>query len=229
MERWRRYFWPRWRLRQRGRRRGSGIQLLLSAAIGLGLALIFISFLDGKARPAIAAMAESRVKNIVTGIIEREISKTMAQEAVAYDDIITFRTDNSGRITAFTSNSAEMNRLRTELLGAVISQIDTLDTGTLGIPLGNLLPFAALAEKGPLLPVRIRSVGDAEAVFEHVFAAAGINQTHHQIMLDLTVSLTLLIPGGSLNTQVSAQVCVAETVLVGEVPDTYLSLSGQNG
>ena len=86
-----------------------------------------------------------------------------------------------------------------------------------------------MAEKGPLLPVRIRSVGGAEATFEHVFTAAGINQTHHQIMLDLTVSLTLLIPGGPLDTQVSTQVCVAETVLVGEVPDTYLALSGQSG
>lgn len=229
MERWRRYFWPRWRLRQRIRRRGSGIQLLLSAALGLGLALVLIGFLDSKARPVIAAMAESRVKNIVTGMIEMEIGKTLAREAVAYDDIITFRTDSSGRITAFTSDSAEMNRLRTELLSAVVAQIDTLDTGMLGIPLGNLLPFSALAEKGPLLPVRIRSVGGAEATFEHVFTAAGINQTHHQIMLDLTISLTLLIPGGPLDTQVSTQVCVAETVLVGEVPDTYLALSGQSG
>ena len=76
-------------------------------------------------------MAESRVKNIVTGMIEAEISETMAREAVAYDDIITFRTDSSGRITAFTSNSAEMNRLRTELLSAVIAQVATLDTGKL--------------------------------------------------------------------------------------------------
>lgn len=226
-KKWRRYFWPRWRLRQRIRRQGSGVQLLLSAAFGLVLAVLLLSFLDSKARPVIAVMAESRVENIVTGIIETEISKTLAQEAVVYDDIITFRTDSSGRITAFTSNSAEMNRLRTELLSAVISQVDTLDTGTLGIPLGNLLPFSALAEKGPLLPVRIRSIGGADAAFEHVFTAEGINQTHHQIMLNLSVSLTLLIPGGALDTQVSAQVCVAETVLVGEVPDTYLSLPGQ--
>ena len=147
MGKWRRYFWPRWRLRQHFRRQGSGVQLLLSAAFGLVLAVLLISFLDSKARPVIAVMAESRVKNIVTGIIETEISKTLAQEAVAYDDIITFRTDSNGRITAFTSNSAEMNRLRTELLSAVIAQVDTLDTGTLGIPLGNLLPFSALAEK----------------------------------------------------------------------------------
>ena len=229
MERWRRYFWPRWRFRRRVRRQGSGVQLLLSAAFGLVLAMLLIGFLDSKARPVIAAMAESRVKNIVTGMIEAEISETMAREAVAYDDIITFRTDSSGRITAFTSNSAEMNRLRTELLSAVIAQVDTLDTGNLGIPLGNLLPFSALAEKGPLLPVRIRSVGSAGAVFEHVFTAEGINQTHHQIMLNLSVPLTLLIPGGPMDTQVSAQVCVAETVLVGEVPDTYLSLPKQSG
>ena len=63
-----------------------------------------------------------------------------------------------------------------------------------------------------------------KAEFSNQFTAQGINQTLHQIMLDITVDVTLLIPGGRAETNVTAQVCVAETLLVGEVPDTYLGL-----
>ena len=57
-----------------------------------------------------------------------------------------------------------------------------------------------------------------------MFTSAGINQTLHQIMLDVEVEITLLIPGGKTETRVDAAVCVAETLLMGQVPDTYLGL-----
>ena len=60
----------------------------------------------------------------------------------------------------------------------------------------------------------------------NVFTSSGINQTLHQVMLNVQVECTLLIPGGTVDTVVEAQVCAAETLLVGQVPDTYLELPG---
>ena len=75
-----------------------------------------------------------------------------------------------------------------------------------------------------MLPVGVLTAAVPKAEFSNQFTAQGINQTLHQIMLDITVDVTLLIPGGRAETNVTAQVCVAETLLVGEVPDTYLGL-----
>ena len=80
-------------------------------------------------------------------------------------------------------------------------------------------------EKEPLLlPVRVRTAAVPTADFENVFTSAGINQTLHRIMLNVRVECTLLIPGGTVDTTVEAQVCAAETLLVGQVPDSYLEL-----
>ena len=55
---------------------------------------------------------------------------------------------------------------------------------------------------------------------------AGINQTRHQILLDVTVAVEILLPGSTLNTEIGAQIPVAETVIVGTVPDTVLQWGG---
>ena len=104
--------------------------------------------------------------------------------------------------------------------------MEHLDSQELGIPLGSLTGFATASDLGPVLPVRVLTAATPTAAFEHVFTSSGINQTLHQVMLNVQVECTLLIPGGAVDTVVEAQVCAAETLLVGQVPDTYLELPG---
>lgn len=224
MQSWRR-FWLRRRPYPYGHgpgRGNKGVQLLLSAALGIGLALLAIHAFDANVRPMATEMAKAEVNRAVTHIVNGAVNATLAEQAIAYQDMVTLQTDHSGRITALTSNSTEMNRLRSEIMDDIVSQVSLLDSGELGVPMGNLTPFTTLSGKGPALPVRVLSVGTADAAFRNVFTDAGINQTYHQIVLDVTVDLTLLIPGGTVETSVSTQVNVAETVIVGQVPDAYL-------
>ncbi|MCQ4864193.1 sporulation protein YunB [Pseudoflavonifractor phocaeensis] len=204
---------------------GGAVQLMLSAVLGIGLALALIRAFDSSVRPMVTEMARTQVSNAVTRIVDTAVTDTLAEEAIAYSDMVTLQTDSAGRITALTSNSTEMNRLRTDIMNDIVSQVDSLGTPELGVPLGNLTGFSSLSGKGPLLPVRVLTLGTPEAAFSNVFTDAGINQTYHRVMLDVTVDITLLIPGGTVNTSVNTQVCVAETVLVGEVPQTYLQLT----
>lgn len=220
-----RYFWLRRRpysYRYEIRRERRGVQLLLSGAFGIGLALLLIHAFDVNIRPIVIEMAKAGVNSAVIQIVDSAVNTTLAEQAIAYQDMVTLQTDHSGRITALTSNSTEINRLRSEIMDDITSQVNLLDSGELGIPFGNLTPFTSLSGKGPVLPVRVLSVGTTEAAFCNVFTDAGINQTYHQIKLDVTVSLTLLIPGGTVETAVSTQINVAETVIVGQVPDAYM-------
>ena len=103
----------------------------------------------------------------------------------------------------------------------------SLDGQDLGIPLGSLTGLASASNLGPNIPVRVLTAATPSADFRNVFTSAGINQTLHQIMLEVQVEVTLLIPGGTVETVVEAQVCAAETLLVGSVPETYLELTEQ--
>ena len=95
----------------------------------------------------------------------------------------------------------------------------------LSIPIGTLTGSALLAGRGPRIRVRMESVGSSTARFNNQFESAGINQTKHQIILEVDVSVAILLPGFTTATKVSTAVTVAETVIVGAVPDTYTYFS----
>lgn len=224
MQKWRR-IWPRVRVRRRAGGRGGDI--LLSSVLGIGLAILAIYLFDGRVRPVVVELAETSARNAVTRVVNEAVERTLAAEAVSYDDMITLQKDASGQITALTSNSVEMNRLRAEILDDVVAQVDILDSRELGIPLGNVLGLATLSDSGPRLPVKVLSVASAGGDLHNEFTSAGINQTYHKIILEVTVDVKLLIPGGTVETSVSTQVNIAETVIVGKVPDAYLQFGEQ--
>ena len=211
------------RRRFRVRRRGRG--LAAAAAVGIALALLVIALADAALRPAVTTLATVQAQNKVTGIINDAVTATLAHQGVDYTDLVTVERDDSGKVSLLAVDSVKLNTLRTQILQEVLDQVEGLDAQELGVPLGSLTGFATASDWGPVLPVGVLTAAVPRAEFSNRFTAQGINQTLHQIMLDITVELTLLIPGGRAETTVTAQVCVAETLLVGEVPDTYLGLS----
>lgn len=206
--------------------RGWGV--VLSTVLGVGLALCCIRGFDAQIRPVVTDMAQARANNAVTRIIDDTVNGTLSAQAVAYSDIVSLQKDDSGRITAMTTSTAKINALRTQILDAIVEQVNSLDTEELGVPLGNLTGLVTASGRGPLLPVRILSVAAPEAAFRNVFTSAGINQTLHQVVLDVSVPIKLLIPGGTVETTVTAEVGVAETVIVGQVPDAYLQFGASS-
>lgn len=203
-------------------RRGRG--LLISALLGVGLALLVITALDNALRPVVTALAQAKTENVVTGIINDAVMETLSAEAVVYQDLVTLERNDAGQVTVLATDSVKMNMLRTQILEQVLDKVDTLNNEDLGIPLGSITGLSTASDWGPDLPVEVLTAATPTAEFRNVFTSKGINQTLHQVMLDVQVEITLLIPGGTVETQVNAEVCVAETLLLGQVPDTYLEL-----
>ena len=212
--------------RRRGPRPERGSGRLLALVIGVGLALAVIFLIDSALRPTLTALAQARVENAVTRIVNDAVNGTLTSEAISYSDLVTLEKDAAGQVSVLAANTAQLNALRAEILGEVLAQVEQLDSQELGVPLGSLTGFATASDLGPVLPVRVLTAAVPTADFENVFTSTGINQTLHQIMLNVRVECTLLIPGGTVDTTVEAQVCAAETLLVGQVPDAYLELPG---
>ena len=213
---------PRVRRSEPAIRRGR--RLALSALLGVGLALLVIAALDNALRPIVTTLAQAKTENVVTGIINDAVIETLSAEAVAYQDLVTLERDSSGQVTLLSTNSAKLNALRTQILQTVLEKVDALNSEDLGIPLGSITGLSTASDWGPDLPVQVLATATPTAEFRNVFTSEGINQTLHQVMLDVQVKITLLIPGGKTDAQVNAEVCMAETLLLGQVPDTYLEL-----
>ena len=196
--------------------------LAFSAAAAM---LSVVIFATTQMRPILVSLATTRVSNMVNRIVSEAVDEAIDSGNITYSDLITFEKDNEGRITAIYSNMAAFNRLQSNILDIILARIDQVSTRELSIPVGTLTGSTLLAGRGPRISVRMESVGSSSARFANRFESAGINQTKHQIVLQVDVSAAILLPGFSAATEVSNSITVAETIIVGAVPDTYTYFS----
>ena len=184
----------------------------------LMLALIMISSLlltTAHLRPVLESLATTRVSFVVNSIISKSVQEAIDSGEISYERLVTFEKDYEGRITAVHSNMVACNRLQSDILDIILERIDQVPPQDLSISIGSL------SGSVPEISVRMESVGSSSAWFENEFISAGINQTKHQIVLNIEVYVSILLPGFTADTQVSNAVTVAETIIVGSVPDTY--------
>ncbi len=206
-----------------GRERGFPVcEMILTLMLGLCVGVTAIILFGVQMRPLAAAAAKAQTQNVVNRLVEEIVLTDLGQRPLGYRDFVTIQRDGKGMITALTTNMAAMNLLRAELLNQLLTEMDGIRVEDIHIPLGSLLGIDLLWGKGPRLKIQGMSVGTVRAEFESEFTGAGVNQTLHRIWLEVVVPLTLILPGEPIETQVDTRLCVAETVIVGQVPDTYL-------
>jgi len=190
------------------------------------LALLLLLAFRSKYYAAIRDLAQTQVKNSTSDLINDAIDDQIDNGNIQYDRIVYFEKDLDGRITALKTNMSEVNRLKTAILNLINDEILALDTADIGIPLGSLFLPEFLAGRGPNIPVHILSIRNSDAAFTSNFTEAGINQTLQQLIMEVSVDVSVLVLGKTDQFTVTSQVVVAETIIVGQVPDTFLQTGG---
>ena len=193
------------------------------------LAISGFFFLRNRYRDVIQELAETQVKNTTSDLTNDAIAKQIEDGVVQYDRIVYFEKDLDGRITALKTNIGEVNRLKTDILNIINDEILALDNSDIGIPLGSLFLPELLSGRGPAIPVHILSIRNSDANFVSHFSQAGINQTLHQVTMDVSIDVSVLVLGQTTSFTMESQVVVAETVIVGDVPNTFLQTGGTYG
>jgi len=190
--------------------------LLLVVVVGL--------FLRLSVAPMVRQLAKARVSNRASYIINEAIETLLREGDVNYERIVLLEKDINGNVTALKTNMSEINRLKTQILSVIDTMLLDLDINEIGLPLGSLILPELFSGAGPRLPVKIMSVSTSDAEFRNEFSEAGINQSLQQIMMDVTISMTVLTPMGTETVTASSEVVIAETVIVGSVPDSYVKV-----
>ena len=204
------------------RRRLGRRQVLLALIVMAAIAVLAVTTVaTTQMRPLLASLATTRVSNTVTRIVSEAVYEAIAKGELEYDGLVSFEKDAEGRITAVRSNMAAFNHLQSQILDTVLTRVGQVSARELSIPIGTLTGSALLAGRGPRITVRMETLGSSEANFRNDFTSAGINQTKHQIILTIDVAGSVLLPGFTTAAKVSNSFIVAETVIVGSVPETY--------
>ena len=174
----------------------------------------------------IVSLAETKVQNATSDLINDAIEQQIQCGLVQYDRIVYFEKDLNGKITALKTNMSEVNRLKTSILNIINNNILHMDMDNIGIPLGSLVLPEFFSGKGPEFPVNVLSIRNSEASFSSDFVEAGINQTLHKINMHISVDVTVLVLGKTNTFTITSQVVIAETIIIGQVPSTLFQTGG---
>lgn len=194
----------------------------LSLCLLICIALVSFLCFRGKYRDIIRDLAQTSVINATSDLANDAVAKQIENGNIQYDRIVYFEKDVNGRITALKTNIGEVNHLKTDILNIINDQILSLDAADIGIPIGSLFLPEFFSGKGPAIPVRIIAIRNSDATFSSNFVEAGINQTLHQLVMDVSVDAAVLVLGQTSTFSVTSQIVVAETVIVGDVPNTFI-------
>lgn len=203
----------------RRRRRAPRATLWLGALV----CLLFYGlwFLELHLKPAMLALAETRAVTLATRAINRGVQEALAEDA-ELRDIIVVQRDQQGRIALVRPDTVAFNRLASALSLRALAALEALAEERVRLPLGLVAGSPFLANLGPQVSLTIVPVGTVRMEVKDTFEQAGINQTRHRLQLEATAQIQIAVPFVGKTVAVRTQIPVAEYVIVGEVPQTYL-------
>jgi sporulation protein YunB len=198
--------------------------VFVAAGILMILGCLLLGYYVRRIDPLVEQTALYTVTDAVSLKINRVIQSQIRSGLLDYDALVTMEKDAEGNVTALITNVSAVNLLQAEITTRIIQEISDNFISELEIPLGTAMDSSLFYGRGPLIPVKLKAVTNVSARFENDFSAAGINQTRHQIRLNVSVQVLVVIPGRELTAPVNTTVVIAETVIVGKVPELYASM-----
>ena len=169
----------------------------------------------------VLSLAQAQARAMAVQVLNEAAAELLSTGQVTYDSLMRIIADRDGQVRLIQANTPEMNRLAAQVSLLAQSRLQTDRDQSVRFPLGSALGLTLFAGAGPRIQVRILPVGSVHAAFHTDFQTAGINQTRHRVSLTLTAQVQLVVPTGAKTVEVSTQVAMAESIIVGEVPDTF--------
>ena len=205
------------------RKKSGGMRWLILLVLLLTAAVIAM---EQNLSQTMLDMAFARAYSMAVETINRAVKQAMGQ-GVTYEELIDAQMDAQGRVSMLRANTMRMNELASQTALLAERELGSAENQVVEIPLGAALGVSFLSGFGPRLEVQILPVGAVHTSFDTEFETAGINQTRHKIFLNLRATVSLLVPTGSQLVEVTSTVPIAESIIVGEVPESFVDVNNE--
>lgn len=191
----------------------------------LVFAALFAAFtvLDNRLRPVITTMAQYQCRVVSVLAINEAVMEEISSIPESERSFVTVEKAPDGTVSAIEIDSVAVNRLKTRLTDAVANRLLSVPKQDVSIPLGTLLGWQIMAGRGPDIPLQVVPTSFVQSTIVDSLETAGINQTQHRVLIRFTVEMSAILPGYSTDVTVENEVCVAQTLIVGKVPQVYAS------
>ncbi len=199
-------------------RRRTIAAMLLACLLLIAFAVLLV---ERNLTQVVLSLAQAQARAMAVQVLNESAAELLSTGAVTYDSLMHVTTDGNGQVKLIQANTPEMNRLAAQVSLLAQSRLQETRDQAVRVPLGSALGMTLFAGAGPKVEVRILPVGSVHAEFHTDFQTAGINQTRHRVSLALTAQVQLVIPTGAQTVEATTQVAMAESIIVGEVPQTF--------
>lgn len=206
------------------KKRRAKIYLRISAVLFLLFGAILL--IDYNMRPTIIAYSQYTARALAVGVINTAVIDEMQADKAEYAHLADVQYGPDGAVISVAADAVRINELKSRLIRVIQDEVYDIKEQNFSIPLGTLIGWNFLSGRGPRIPFRVIPTSSVTADIASELTESGINQTLHSILLTVEVKVSAIIPGYSSSVSVENEICIAQTVIVGKVPDSYTVVNG---
>ena len=204
---------------------GKAKRIIFIAVCLVLISLTLFLLIDARLRPMIRSTATVQAQSYAAVAAGTDIPTILTNTDTGYNSLVSIKRNADGNIVSIETDAMQINLLKSKINSAVAKNLSGLSAKELGIPIGSLTGFALLNGRGPKISTVISITGSAQTSFYDTFDDAGINQTRHQLFLKTTATMLIVFPGETVTAAYTYTTLVAETIIVGKVPEMYAGIT----
>ena len=179
-------------------------------------------YAEGNIQPVVTSLAVSQANTYASELINDTVTK-VAESGVVYSDLCKINKDEKGEILSINTDTQKINKIKQQTASVLIGLINNTSYEDVEIPIGSITKSHFMSGRGPKIPIRLLITGSPKMEIDNKFESAGINQTKHKISIITTVEIEVILPYDNVKTTVSSETMLFETVIVGKIPNVYVS------
>ena len=187
------------------------------------LLVLLLMLLERNLTQVVLTLANAKAEVLAVQALN-QAAEALIAEGVSYDSLVRVTLGEDGSVRLLQANTAGMNSLASRASLTAQAKLEALQDQTVSVPLGSALGVTLLAGTGPRIQVHMLPVGAVVTAYETEFTSAGINQTRHRVLLTMRAQVQLVLPTGASGVEAVTQVAVAESIIVGQVPDSFVNV-----
>lgn len=195
-------------------------KILIIVGAVLAAVIVAVVFFQKNVTKILYRLSEASVQSMTVLSVNEAVSETL--ERIDYDSLVTVTHGSDGAVTGISANAQKVNLLARTTATLSMANLSARSENGIKVPVGAFTGIEFLAGFGPKVTFKIISVSRVSCEFDSAFSSAGVNQTRHSVYMDVEATVTVVMPSGSKEISSVTEVLVAESVIVGEVPDVFL-------
>lgn len=185
------------------------------------LLLSSLTFIVKAINPVILSVSKAEAISLSQTVINNSVYEII-KDSTVYNKIIDISRNQNGEIEFISNNTYQINKISRDIVDLAQINLQNLGSKGIDIPIGTFSGLQILNGIGPNINIKLIPIGLINCNFLSKFTQAGINQTNHKIYLDIDCKVNIILPVTSHTVNTKTQIMIAENLIIGKVPQTYL-------